>query len=848
MRYISRALFLLLLANLPSTGTIAAVSGNRNGIDTAVETAPERYFAVTLRTSLTPISDKQAKRDIPDRPVYLIQTKAFGKTVYNLRVGFFATFADAIAYRNGIRAKYPAASVFEIERNEYTVVLRSFPEFKLAVPKLEVKIPEPIVAPPVTPPPTPAPPAVSVGEYSPKALFAILLEESTQSISAVRSPLPESLKNFRLYITQTLIKDKPHYQLKLGFFEKEPDVFAARRNIMSTYPRAKVIRISLNEQTSSIRTALRAPSAPVVAKPTLPVPTPPVPTPKPSLVAPSVPKAMPGVTATPATSGDREAFALMEKGRAALASGDNSAAIAALDQLLRLPPNQYSQDAQEYIGLARQRAGDIPTARIEYELYLRLYPVGEGSDRVRQRVAALDAAKKPDTEVVLKPVKPRPEVLSTTSGSLSQYYYHGSSKLDTTTLSTTANTLNQATLTQTDQSSLVTNLNLIHRYRSENYDNRLVIRDTFTKNFLTGQKDINRPSSVYYEIKDRKINYSTRFGRQPGSSGGVLSRFDGVTAGYNFSPTWRANVVGGKPAEIPYDSDLNFYGTSVEMGPFADHWGGSLYTMQQKVDGVVDRNAIGSEIRFFHPVFAVYGLFDYDTEFQTPNITLMQGNWTGSRGTTAHVLYDKRKTPSLTLTNALLGETDTSIKSQLTTKSYEELKQQARDLTSTTDLISAGVAQTLTTRWQAGFSVQSIHTSSTAGTVNQPAQPDTGKVYTYTGNLVGTGLFSPRDVSVISVSHINAQTYDGNSYSLTNRVLWGANWSLDTTLSWYSQQDTSTDTKLRRFAPVLRPSYKWKENITLEAEFGEESTTTQSPTTDDKTNRRYWSLGYRWDF
>ncbi|MDH3371448.1 MAG: hypothetical protein OEM31_08995, partial [Gammaproteobacteria bacterium] len=118
----------------------------------------------------------------------------------------------------------------------------------------------------------------------------------------------------------------------------------------------------------------------------------------------------------------------------------------------------------------------------------------------------------------------------------------------------------------------------------------------------------------------------------------------------------------------------------------------------------------------------------------------------------------------------------------------------------------------------------------------------------YTGNLIGTGLFSPRDVSVISVSHITAQTYDGNSYSLTNRVLWGANWSLDTTLSWYSQQDNSTDTKLRRFAPVLRPSYKWKENITLEAELGEERTTTQSPTTDDKTNRRYWSLGYRWDF
>ena len=101
---------------------------------------------------------------------------------------------------------------------------------------------------------------------------------------------------------------------------------------------------------------------------------------------------------------------------------------------------------------------------------------------------------------------------------------------------------------------------------------------------------------------------------------------------------------------------------------------------------------------------------------------------------------------------------------------------------------------------------------------------------------------------MISVTRINAKTYDGNSYALTNRVLWGANWSLDTTLSWYTQFDSSTNIDLKRFAPSLKPSYRWKQNITFEAEFGEENTTTTSPTTEDKNRRRYWSLGYRWDF
>ncbi len=742
--------------------------------------------------------------------------------------------------------------VSEIARNEYLTIQRTLPTPKPAAPAITAKKIEPKPAPSAPPAPTPVPaPPVTAGVFSPKALYAILLEESHQAAPAARAPLPASLKNYRLYATQTRAKNKTLYQLKLGFFENEQDVYAARKQLKDTYPNTKVIRATLNEQKDSVRTALSVPAV----LPTVVAPAPTVspgavakvPVPTPTLPA-AVPEFTPSTTAAPATAYDRDAVALLDKGRAALARGDNNSAIATLDQLLRLPPNRYSQDAQELIGLARQRAGETVAARKEYELYLRLYPTGEGSDRVRQRIAALDASKTTTPPPELKAVKPRTEAQSTIVGNLSQYYYHGASKLDSTTLTSTANTQNQPSLTQTDQSSLVTSLNFTHRYRSEDYDNRLVIRDTFTKNFLKGQDDTNRPSAIYYEFKDRKLDYSARVGRQPGGSSGVLGRFDGVLAGYNFSPKWRINVVGGIPADISYDSHLRFLGAGIDIGPFAEHWGGSLYTIEQKVDGVTDRHAVGSEIRYFSQVFTLYGLFDYDTEFKTSNIAMVQSNWTATSGTSVHVLLDRRKTPLLSLTNALFGEADTSIKSQLQTKSYEALKQQALNLTSTTNLYSAGVSQPLSARWQAGFDVQSAHTSNTVGSANQPAQPDTGTIYTYTGNLIGTGIFTQRDVNVISISHIVAPTYDGNSYSLTNRLLWGASWNLDTTLSWYSQHDSSTNTDVDRFSPSLKPSYKWKQNITLEAEFGEEHTTNKGTLTEDTTRRRYWSLGYRWDF
>ncbi len=844
------ALFLLLV-NLSLMTPVFAQSEGKNSADTDADVKLEKHFVVTLRSSFTPISDKQAKRDFPDSPVYLIQSRAFDKTVYLVRLGFFSSFADAMAFRERALDKYPAAQVAEIPRNEYLTIQRTFPTLKPAVPIVEAKKPEPKPASAVPPAPAmvPVPPPVTAGAYSPKALYAILLEESDRAAPVARAPLPAVLNNYRLYVTKTGDKKKTLYQLKLGFFENEPDVYAARKQMKDIYPNTRVIHVSLSEQKNSIQTALSAP----VALPPVAVPAPKQTTaavaklPAPVLPA-AVPEITPSAPTAPATPYDRDALALIDKGRAALARGDNPAAIAALDQLLRLPPNRYSQDAQELIGLARQRTGETLAARKEYELYLRLYPTGEGSDRVRQRIATLDAATMTTPPSVLKTVKPRVEAQSTIVGNFSQYYYHGASKLDSTTLTPTANTQNQASLTQTDQSALVTGLNFMQRYRSEDYDNRLVIRDTFTKNFLKGQDDTNRPSAVYYELKDRKLDYSARVGRQPGGSGGVLGRFDGLLAGYNFSPKWRVNVVGGIPTDISYDSHLRFLGTGIDLGPFAEHWGGSLYTIEQKVDDVTDRHAVGSEIRYFSQVFTLYGLFDYDTEFKTSNITLVQGNWTATSGTSVHALFDRRKTPSLSLTNALIGEADTSIKSQLQTKTYEQLKQQALDLTSTTDLHNIGISQQMTTHWQAGLDLQSAHTSSTVGSARQPAQPDTGTIHTYTGNIIGTGIFAERDVNVISISHIVAPTYDGNSYSLTNRLLWGPSWSLDTTLSWYSQHDSSLNTDLNRFSPSLKPSYKWKQNITLEAEFGEEHTTTKSATTEDKITRRYWSLGYRWDF
>ena len=111
----------VLLIHLSSATPVLAASDEKNSAGTDADVKLDKHFVVTLRSSFTPISDKQAKRDFPDSPVYLIQSKAFDKTVYLVRVGFFKNYADAMAFRESAVAKYPAAQVSEITSNEFII-------------------------------------------------------------------------------------------------------------------------------------------------------------------------------------------------------------------------------------------------------------------------------------------------------------------------------------------------------------------------------------------------------------------------------------------------------------------------------------------------------------------------------------------------------------------------------------------------------------------------------------------------------------------------------------------------------------------------------------------------------
>lgn len=550
----------------------------------------------------------------------------------------------------------------------------------------------------------------------------------------------------------------------------------------------------------------------------------------------------------------KQAGALMAKGQEALQANDYGVAIESFNKLLSLPPNSYTQDAQEWIGVARERAGQKFKAKLEYESYLKTYTSGEGVARVKERLVRLAGAQ--PERLAAKPESAREKTGTQTVkyGSLSMYYYHGASRTDTTTI--VGGVPTPSSLTLVDQSLLLTSVNMGLRSRSDEYDNRLVFQDTYSKNFIAGQTSQNKLNSAYFDFKNKASHYSGRIGRQAPTGGGILGRFDGAMAGYSFLPKWHANLVGGRLADFSAGSKPVFYGASLDMGTFNESWGGSLYLINQKIDGISDRKAVGADMRYFDASRNIFATLDYDTSFSVVNTALLQGTLHGENGTSYNFLLDHRKTPSISTRNALNGAATASINTLLQAGwSVAGLQELARLRTATANLAQVGASRQIKENWMLGSDIKVSNVTGTPSSGMNPllegavvAAPGTGTEWALTAQLIGSNLFSSGDVSVFSVNASTSQLIKGQSLLVSNHSILREKWMVDASLRLYRQND-SLGGKQTITTPTLKASYQAKDRLSLEAEGGYEITgNTPANAPYSKTTRKFFSLGMRGDF
>lgn len=567
------------------------------------------------------------------------------------------------------------------------------------------------------------------------------------------------------------------------------------------------------------------------------------------------------LTAT-ATEVDKKALTLMLAGRNALAINDNFVAVDTFNKLLMLPPNFYTQDAQEWVGVARERAGQLDKAKLELELYLKLYNDPEDVKRVKLRLASLGRKPSKTTSVTAETPTANKQFSQTlTYGSVSMHYYHGASKNDTTDSNPLlSGTQNNTTFSAVDQSALLTTLYATGRFISETYDNRLVFQETAYANYLPGQVGKNRVGAAYFELKNKSSDYSIRMGRQSSNGGGVLGRFDGVAAGVGITPSIRINAVAGQLSDYLEGAKPVFYGASMDMGPV------TIYAITQKLEDMVERQAVGTEMRYFDTNKTAFLLLDYDTQFAALNVAMLQATYTSTPERTYNIFADHRRTPYLSTRNALYGANTTSLTELLQFISQEEIRALAADRTGTSNMGQLGLTQQVSEKWQIGGDVrvskyESLPESGDPSVIDPfrdpnlplpavgyvPESVSPGHDWAISQQFIGSNLFSSRDVTVFSLSFMGSTQYHGQSLYIYSRGNISDKWTMDLSLQLYRQNFESGMT-MKRILPMLRTAYQIRQSISLDMDVGYELSQIEIGTQITDGQRQFFSLGFRWDF
>lgn len=550
---------------------------------------------------------------------------------------------------------------------------------------------------------------------------------------------------------------------------------------------------------------------------------------------------------------DAQALDLLNQARAALAARQNGEAADLLNRLLRLPPNVATQEAQELIGLAWERAGDTKRAQAEYELYLRLHPEGEGAERVAQRLAALTtpvAAGAP-----AEPAARRQD--NRLSGNLAQYYFGG--KARSQSLVTLPSGIDQSQLTRTTESALVTSLDLGGRYVTGDHDLRFVVRGSGATNLAKSSHNASSINALYVDYRRSDSGTALRVGRQAAISGGLLGLFDGLSLTTPLPKGLRLNVMGGVPANSLVSAPAErMAALMVEADNLGEHWGGNVYLVQQTVEGFVNRSGLGTEVRYADDVGSAYALLDYDTRFQVLNAVSVQGSVQGPGQTSYTVLVDARKAPSLQLSNALIAHSEYGTLTHAITslgQTQASLLADARKVTADARQAMLSVSRPLTAQWQVTGDLRVSEVGKLPAVGDFEETQATGQQVGLTLQLTGSNLYSRRDINNFNLSVLSTPYVRGYQLAFNNLTgALGQDLTLEPSLRLYTQTTTQATTgiaagdKLWRVSPGMRVSYRLSRKASVMGESLLEYTrSTAANGNRDSVNAVFFYLGYRYE-
>ena len=602
--------------------------------------------------------------------------------------------------------------------------------------------------------------------------YAVNLESSLQRFDRAAVEAAASRLRTQAYVSETDIEEDHWYRLRVGPFSTEAEAERVLQVAQAQYPRAWLAE---DEDGADLAIIERAGVASAVA----------------------------GTPTDPPLESALRAQ-LLRDARAAMEAHRYPEAVDLLTRLLRQPEYPERADAQELLGLVRERAGQLAQAKAECDEYLRRYGDRPAALRVRARLQALTAAA----------LTPRSVGAGTTPdsghwtmvGSASVTYQYG---LD-------QSVAQGVTTSTTSANSALAYGDLLLRDRGTRYDFTARVDAGYTQNLVTtfgGSQD--RTTIAYLELTDRTLGWTARVGRQSLAAQGNIGLFDGLTLGYQVDRHLEVTVAAGLPAYSGYSNfstQQTFETLSAEWDPNLT-WSLEAYLFNESVLGNTDRRAVGLQTRYAQSGRTAVVLVDYDVQFQQLNSVTLIGNTRIGSSWILGLDLDHRRSPLLELNDALIGQSATDLNALANEFTPSQIEQLARDRTATSDTLVVSASRALGERWQFMTSISALQLSSTTGSGGVAATPSTGLDKNISVQFSGLSLLQASDL------HIFGVRFDDSPLSRSETISWDARfvvrgaWRLGPRLSVEQSTDQALGSKRTLYLPEVRSDWTGRRSV-----------------------------------
>jgi len=536
-------------------------------------------------------------------------------------------------------------------------------------------------------------------------------------------------------------------------------------------------------------------------------------------------------------SEDAKTQSTIDEARAAIFAKDYNTAIRLFRTLKDTTTGVTQRRAHELLAITRELNQQLAQAKGEYETFIDLYGDTEDAARVRQRLAVLVTS-----DMKAKSIGQAKEALAWDSefyGSFGQRYYRDDNYPEA----------GGSTILR-DQ--LTSDLDFVHRVSNGIWDIKTQFIGSYRKDFEDDADSEFRPNVGSVEIENSDWGAIAKLGRQSRNTDGILGRFDGLYASYEVSTDVIVNASFGYPVDISrrdtINTDVEFYGTSVDFLNVADNWNLSAYYIKQTNFSLTDREALGAEARYSTRASSIYATFDYDIYFDELNSALFLGNWSLSEATRLNVSIDYRYSPTLTKLNAIQGQGVARFDALFPLYSDEELKQLALDRSARSTTLTTSITHFLNEKWQVIGDVTATEFGATETSAGVDGTDATGTDLYYSVQFVGTNILQVNDVAIWGLRM--SDTDSASTYTLTGNWRFSPNRKFKINprirVDYRSNNNDSGDRWVTR--PSVRLDYKINKQARIEFEAGYEWYDETYAVGAYKNQTSFVTLGYRVDF